>query len=91
MYSRLMTQTSTASQYQYRLRAYNRNGDPLRLWADIDTDLIENLSVSEAFQIIEAGHKSGWRSDHDREQVKRNRIAYFRLIHPNGHAEIFTR
>lgn len=84
--------TTTANpQYQFRLRACNRNGEPLRLWADVDTDLIENLSIGEAFQIIEAGHKSGFRNDHDRERTVRNRIAYFRLIHPNGHAEIIAR
>jgi hypothetical protein len=75
----------------YRLRARNSKGDALHIWPDIEaSQLIENLTVKEAYAIMEA-HRSGYRFDGETRKPIRNRIADFELIHPMGHKEIVTR
>lgn len=77
----------------YRMVALNASGEMLRLTADIDSlELVEGLTVREAYKMMET-HRSGFRFDHDADNRKpiRNRIHSFRLIHSNGHVEIFTR
>jgi hypothetical protein len=78
----------------FRLIAVNGKGQRLRLWDAEIGELVENLTIREAYAIMDA-HRSGFRDEISggyiiRKNI-RNRIHHFEIIHPNGQHEVIAR
>ena len=76
----------------YRIHAENAAGQALFI-GEVSTDAIQWVEFATAGAALTFGEslRSGMRYDEEAGRFLRNRVAKFRLVHPNGHSEIFTR